>query len=146
LLSRRELTTAELRQRLLDREIPGDAVEGAIERLTRDGALDDRRAARAIARTHALVKGRGRRRIERELTSRGVSRELSREVLDDLFSEVSEEEALERALRRRLRSGRITGRAQFQKLYQYLMRLGFDGDKAIAALRKHSTKDPDAEP
>jgi SOS response regulatory protein OraA/RecX len=43
------LTTAELKKRLQDREIPEPAIAQVIERLTADGTLDDRRAAMAIA-------------------------------------------------------------------------------------------------
>lgn len=141
LLSRRELTTAELRKRLLDREFAPEAVERVIERLTEAGTLSDRRAAAAIARTHAAVKGRGRLRIERELTSRGVSRELAREVLDEVFGEIPESDLLERALGRRLRSGQITGQAQFRRLYQYLMRLGFASEQVVRMLKRHSRVD-----
>jgi regulatory protein len=141
LLSRRELTTAELRERLLDREYPEDRVDGVIERLTNDRTLDDRRAATAIARTQALVKGRGRLRVGRELTARGVPRDLAREVVDEVFADVSENDILERALRRRLPSGRITSHEQFRRLYQYLARLGFAPAQVLALLKKCSKVD-----
>lgn len=143
LLSRRELTTAELTRRLLDRGCAAEAVDEVIEQLTRDRTLDDRRAATAIARTHALVKGRGRLRIERELAARGVARNLAREVLDEVFGDLSETDLLDRALRRRLRSGRITDQPQFRRLYQYLLRLGFAPERVVAVLKKYSKVEVD---
>lgn len=137
LLSRRELTTSELRERLLRKDFPADEVEDTVNRLRADGTLDDRRAAVAIARTHALVKARGRLRIERELRARGVDDDTARAALEDVFGELSEPELLERALRKRLRSGRIRDQAEFRRLYAYLLRLGFGGEAAVATLKRH---------
>ena len=141
LLSRRELTAAELRQRLIDREVDPAEADAVVARLVADGTLNDRRAATAIARTHALVKARGRLRIARELQARGVDEATARAAIDEVFSELSEAELLERALRKRLRSGRIRDQAQFRRLYQYLIRLGFPTDAVVALLKKHLTRD-----
>jgi regulatory protein len=143
LLSRRELTESELRERLLRKELPPAEVDEAVSRLRADGTLNDRRAAVAIARTHALVKARGRLRIERELKARGLDAETVRLALDDVFAELSEPELLERALRKRLRSGRITDQTQFRQLYSYLLRLGFPRESVVALLKKHLSRDVD---
>jgi regulatory protein len=141
LLSRRELSIAELRQRLADRQVPRAETERTIERLIEDGTLNDRRAAAAIARTHAAVKGRGRLRVARELTARGVDEDTARAALDEVFGEIAEADLLERALRRRLRTGRITDQAQFRRLYAYLSRLGFASNAIVKLLKKHSKVD-----
>jgi len=136
LLARRELTSAELRDRLLRKALAPEDVDRAVARLQADGTLNDRRAAVAIARTHALVKARGRLRIEQELKARGVPSEIVRSVLDEVFVELSEPELLERALRKRLRAGRITSELQFRRLYAYLARLGFPTDRIVDLLKK----------
>lgn len=136
LLARRELTSAELRDRLLRKALAPEDVDRAVARLQADGTLNDRRAAIAIARTHALVKARGRLRIEQELKARGVPSEIVRSVLDEVFVELSEPELLERALRKRLRAGRITSEPQFRRLYAYLARLGFPTDRIVDLLKK----------
>jgi regulatory protein len=128
---------------LLDRDFPEAEVERVAERLLADRTLDDRRAALAIARTHALVKARGRLRIERELLARGVDQDTARAALDEVFGELSEPELLERALRKRLRSGRIKDQAQFRRLYAYLVRLGFPTGKVVGLLKKHMKVDVD---
>jgi regulatory protein len=143
LLSRRELTTSELRARLAKRDLPEQEIEAAIARLASDGTLDDRRAAATIARTHAAIKGRGRFRVERELMARGISSEVASAALDEVFSDTPEPELLEKALRRRLRAGHITDPAQFRRLYQYLLRLGFPSGAIAALLKKHSRVDVD---
>jgi regulatory protein len=137
LLARRELTTFELRERLLKKQIPENEADEVITRLRADGTLNDRRAAVAIARTHAVVKARGRIRIEHELRARGVPPDIAREALDEVFGELSEPELLERALRKRLRSGHITTQAQFRRLYAYLVRLGFPAEQVVGLLKKH---------
>lgn len=137
LLARRELTASELRERLLRKDLPPDDIDDAVSRLRADGTINDRRAATAIARTHALVKARGRLRIERELRARGVDAHTARAALDDVFAELSEPELLERALRKRLRSGRIKDEAQFRRLYTYLIRLGYSPEAVMGLLKKH---------
>lgn len=141
LLARRELTAFELRDRLLKKGIPEAEADDVIARLHADGTLNDRRAAVAIARTHATVKARGRIRIEHELRARGVSPEIARSAIDEVFGELSEPELLERALRKRLRSGHITTQAQFRRLYAYLVRLGFPTDQVVALLKRHMKSD-----
>ncbi len=143
LLSRREMSVEELRQRLVDRDVAETEIERIIQRLIEDGTLNDRRAAAAIARTHAAVKGRGRLRIARELTARGVDQDTAKAALDEIFEEIGEADLLERALRRRLRTGRITDQAQFRRLYAHLSRLGFASDAIVKLLKKHSKIDID---
>lgn len=137
LLARRELTTSELRERLLRKEFPETETDDALARLRADGTLNDRRAAVAIARTHAVVKARGPIRIAHELKARGVAPDIARAALDEVFGELSEAELLERALRKRLRSGHIASQAQFRRLYAYLVRLGFPSERVVGLLKKH---------
>jgi regulatory protein len=137
LLARRELTAFELRERLLKKEFSETETDDTVARLRADGTLNDKRAAVAIARTHAVVKARGRQRIAHELKARGVPAEIARAALDEVFEELSEPELLERALRKRLRSGHIASQAQFRRLYAYLVRLGFASEQVIGLLKKH---------
>ncbi len=141
LLSRRELTASQVRERLLRKEFSEQDADEAIARLRANRTIDDRRAAVAIARTHALVKARGRLRIARELTARGVPPDIARAALDEVFGELSEPELLERALRKRLRSGHIRDQAQFRRLYAYLLRLGYPTDAIVGLLKRHMKPD-----
>lgn len=136
LLARRELTAFELRERLVRKKIAEAEADEVVARLRADGTLNDRRAAVAIARTHAVVKTRGRIRIAHELEARGVPQDIARAALDEVFGELSEPELLERALRKRLRSGHITSQAQFRRLYAYLVRLGFPSHQVVPLLKQ----------
>ena len=135
LLARRELTTARLRERLLRREFAPDEVDAALDRLRAEGALDDRRAARAHASAAVRVKGRGRRRVARELEALGLDEDAIRAALDDAFAETDEAALLERAIDRRLR-GPIRDQAHLRRLHQHLVRLGFSPAAALAALKR----------
>jgi regulatory protein len=134
LLARRELSAAQIRQRLARQGFPPDEIDGALDRLRQEGALDDRRMARAYASTAARVKGRGRQRILRELEATGVDHQTALAALDEVFDEVNEATLLERALAKRLR-GPIRDAGQFRRLHQYLTRLGFPPAAIAGALR-----------
>ncbi|MGH9159103.1 MAG: regulatory protein RecX [Vicinamibacteraceae bacterium] len=136
-LGRRELTSAQLRDRLARRGHDPLTIERVLVRLQSEGALDDRRAAAALARTAVEVKRHGRWRVQRELDRLGVDREIATDVVEQVFDTVNETELLERALSARLR-GPIADRRQFDRLYRYLIRQGFASDHALLALRRHA--------
>ena len=135
LLARRELSTAQLRDRLTRHELPPSEIEAAIARLTRERAVDDTRTALAYARRAAEVKLRGRSRARREIEALGIDPETTRRALAAVFDEVDEESVLARAIAKRL-DGPIRTPAQFRRLYQALVRQGFPPDRVAAALAK----------
>jgi regulatory protein len=142
LLGRRELSVADLRARLLDRDHPAGEVDAAIAHLLETRALDDDRVARAYARTAASVKGRGRLRVMRELHAMGIATEIVAAALADVFGELDERALIARALQKKLRGRpRIASPAEHARLYQYLMRQGFSPAATIAALRKVGGRD-----
>ena len=137
LLARRELTSTQLRDRLARKGFTPEAVSDTIQRLTDEGALDDRRTAGIHARQAALIKHRGPRRAILDIVALGIAQDIAREIVSQTYAEVDTQLVIQRALDRRL-TGRIQDRAQFQKLYQYLVRQGFDGHLAYSVLKKRS--------
>ncbi len=135
LLGRRELSAAQLRERLARRGYRDVDIDEALARLRGEGALDDARTARAYASTAARVKGRGHLRILRELEAMGIEPEVARGAVEEVFAEVDEASLLERALRKRLH-GPITSEAQLRRLHQALARLGFPPAAIAAALKR----------
>jgi len=133
LLARRELSTDQLRARLSRRGIPSADLEDAIARLTAARALDDTRTAMTYARRAVLVQLRGRRRVTQELTAIGLDTADIRHALTSVFDEVDEGTILVRALNKRLQ-GRLQTRAQFRRLYQALLRQGFEPDQVAQTL------------
>jgi regulatory protein len=136
LLGRRELSVAECRSRLADRDHDSEAIDAAIARLLEVGALNDARVARASARTSFTIKGRGRLRIARELQAKGIARDIADAALEEVFGDRDERALVASALNNRLR-GRTTlkDRAESGRLYQYLMRQGFTPGAVMAELR-----------
>jgi regulatory protein len=137
LLARRELSVAECRARLLDRDHSAEEVDAAIAHLVETGALDDGRVARAHSRTALTVKGRGRLRIQRELHARGIPHEVAAEALADALGESDERTLVSKALQKKLRGRtRLLDRSEYARLYQFLMRQGFTPGAIRAELRR----------
>ena len=133
LLTRRELSTGQLRDRLTRREFPTSEIEAAIARLIHERAIDDARTALAYARRAAEVKFRGQSRTRREIEALGIDPTTARHAVAEVFNEVDEESVLDRAIAKRL-DGPIRDRRQFRRLYQALLRQGFPPDRVAAAL------------
>jgi regulatory protein len=141
MLARRDLSTAQLKARLLDREHTPEDVDAAIEQLKESGALNDARVARAYAETALKVKGRGRLRIQRELNELGIRREVAAAALTDAFGEIDERGLIAKAITKKLRGKRkIDTPAEYARLYQFLMRQGFSPAAVSVALRSHRKK------
>jgi regulatory protein len=137
MIARRELSVEAVRARLLDREHPREAVETAIAQLVDGGALDDRRVARAYARTAAAVKGRGRLRVLRELAAMGIAREVAAEAVGEVFSELDERSLIAKAVRKKLRGRTRLDTVQDRaRLYQFLVRQGFTPAAIALAMRR----------
>jgi regulatory protein len=137
LLGRRDLSVADLRARLADREHPEDEIDAAVSRLLEVGALNDARLARAYVRTASQVKGRGRLRIARELQQMGTPREVAAEALAEVFADTDERSLIDRALQKKLRGAQRPKTMQERaRLYQFLMRQGFTPTGVSAAMRR----------
>jgi regulatory protein len=137
LLARRELSEAQVRQRLARRQHDAAAIDDAVARLKDARSLDDDRAAAAIARTEVAVRGRGRSRVRRQIEAAGIAPAVAARAVDAAFAEVDDEALLQNAIGRRLR-GRphIADDREMQRLYRYLVGQGFESDRVLSALRR----------
>jgi regulatory protein len=133
MLSRRELSRAEVIDRLLDRGFERDDVQAAVDRLTENRFLDDRRAASTHVRTASRLKGRGRLRIQRELEARGVSRDIAREVLTEIPPD-DDLHAIRKFVERKQRTMDDTP-ASRRKLFGQLLRRGFSSEMISKVLK-----------
>ena len=142
LLTRRELSVRQLRDKLMARGHPAGAVDTVILELMDRGLLDDRRVADAYVRTASSLKGRGPLRIRRELQRIGIPREIADAAVAG--TEASDERAaIGRALQRKLRSAPLpSDRQQRARLYRFLVRQGFSSS-AIATALGGSAEDGD---
>jgi len=71
-----------------------------VERLTKAGILDDRRAAQASARTLVAVRQRGRHRVGRELERLGFSKETASDATQSALADVDERAVLDSVVAR----------------------------------------------
>ena len=135
MLGRRELSEAQVRQRLARKGHADEDIDAAVERLKDERALDDARVAAAIARTEIAVKRHGKMRVRRQIESAGIAPALVKHAIDSAFGEVDDEALLQAALGRRLRGDRsITDTREFRRLYRYLAAKGFESDRILKAL------------
>jgi regulatory protein len=136
MLVRRELSVAQVRERLARKGFGPAAIEAAISQLTAEGTLDDLRVARAVARTRAFVKRQGRSRVIRELGGIGIAREIAESVIAEVFGDLDESSLLEQALSRRLRgTASLADPGTRRKIYGALARQGFAPDAIMRAIR-----------
>ena len=127
MLARRELSEAQLRARLVRRQLDPADIDEAVSRLLRERALDDRRVALACARTEARVRRRGRARVVRQIEALGIARDVAAAAVAEVFAEIDEHALLEQALERRLRGGAsLDDDATFRRVHRYLIAQGFD--------------------
>ena len=135
MLARRELSEAQVRQRLARKGHEADAIDAAVTRLREERALDDARVAEAIARTQTAVRRRGKLRVRREIESAGITGATARRAVDEVFEGLDPDALLQASLAKRLRGREaIADEAEFRRLYRYLIAQGFEADAVMKAL------------
>jgi len=137
MLARRELSEAQVRQRLARREHDADLIDAAVARLKDERAIDDTRVAEAIARSETSLRKRGQRRVKRRIESAGINPSIAKRAVDETFRGIDSDALLEAALAKRLRPGvAIADDRQFNRLYRYLVGQGFEPDRVLARLKQ----------
>jgi regulatory protein len=135
MLARRELSEAQVRQRLARKQHASEDVDAAIARLRDERALDDVRVAEAIARTETSIRRRGKLRVRMQIARAGISNAIARRAIDDVFGALDDDALLEASLNKRLR-GRtaLADDRERQRLYRYLIAQGFESDRVLRRL------------
>ena len=145
LLARRELSEAQLRQRLARRQHSQEDIDAAIERLTSNGSLNDARVAGAIARTETGIRKRGRLRVKRQIEAAGIASSIAQGAVDEVFGSIDADALIESSLDKRLRGReRIEDGREYARLYRYLLGQGFEPDRirrALVRLKADTTYD-----
>jgi len=130
-LGRRAHARLDLRRRLLQKQHPPAAVDGALDRLAAAGLLDDARFAREYAATRATRGGgRGAARLVRDLVTQGVDRRVAEEAARAaLTDEGVDPEAAARAVaaKRAKQLAGLPAPVRRRRLLAFLARRGFTG-------------------
>lgn len=131
LLARRGHFRRELMAKLVGRGHPETEVAAALDRLGREGYLDDLRTAREFIAQRLRRGPEGRNRLLAELVRRGVEGETAERALADQLPEDDREAARAAAERWRERGGGDPG-----ALARHLARKGFSQRAILAAVRE----------
>jgi len=141
LLARRDHSVAELRRKLVSRGFPDSLVSDALERLLRQGYLDDRRFAEYWVES-ALRSGKGYgNRLLLELLRRGVSRETAAEAVAGAACGYGERQLLDALMAKRFSSFDPASAPlkERRRVHAYLLRRGFSS----SAIRAYFDNQPD---
>ena len=148
LLNYRFRSEEELRRRLRDMEFPAEAIDAAIEKLRREGWIDDARFAAHYALS-LLRKRKGRRRIETDLRELGVDGAVARQAIAEPGEDMPEDAAIDAllakkatSLEKRLGPGFLDDEPARKKLAAYLFSQGYDAAAVFAALDRQRRKRP----
>jgi len=141
MLARRELSEAQIRQRLARKGHSESDIDEAVDRLRGERAIDDARVAAAIARTETSIRRRGKLRVRMQIQRAGIGKDLAKRAVDEVFSGIDDDELIEASLRKRLH-GRDTlaDDREFQRLYRYLVGQGFETDTIMRVLSRRKRK------
>jgi len=138
-LARREYSRTELARKARGWGYPEEGIEAVLDRLVRQGSVDDGRVARDHVETRLRGRPRGRMALRAELRRRGVRAEAIDAALEAVGSE-REEEAAREVTRRKLRS--LRGREPElvrRRLAGALQRRGFPAELIRRILEEETT-------
>jgi len=130
-----DLSRAKLFEKLTRYGIDPQIAELTCDEMEKRGYIDDQRLAQTMARRFAESKRWGTRRILPELRQRGIPDELAREAVDAL--ETNFYETARYHVENKYRRYDLTDRKERDKVFQGLLRLGFDFDEARSALEEN---------
>lgn len=145
LLSAKQRSVEELRERLLSgRGATPDLVETVIERLREYGYLDDEKFAQSYASLRVQQRPIGRQRLQRDLRLKKIDKQTVDNALDQVFEQTPENDLIDRAIAKRIRlRGRPKTREEAKKLFDHLLRQGFEFELISEKVRAVAKNDPD---
>ena len=127
-----DLSRAKLHEKLTRFGIDPQIAELTCDEMEKRGYIDDQRLAAAMAKRFAESKRWGVRRILPEMRQRGIPDDLAREAVGALETDFYETARYH--VENKYRRYDLTDRKERDKVFQGLLRLGFDFDEAKAAL------------
>jgi regulatory protein len=135
-LARRAHARHDLRRRLLQKQHPPAAVDGALARLAAQGLLDDTRFARDYAGAKATRGGgRGSARLIRDLLAQGVERRVVEEAVRAALADAGVDESTAVRAVAEKRAQQLSGLpapVRKRRLAAFLARRGFQGPEVRA--------------
>ena len=128
-LMRRAHSVMEMKKALLRRCSDDKLIRNVVDRLKREGLVDDARYAKQFARQRALSRKQGKFRIARELRARGVQDNHIEAALGANAEETDETALVRQRIERKLKLLRGEfDEKRIASLYRSLLRAGFSSD------------------
>ena len=121
LLSYRERSAREMRERLLRVGYDSSLVEEVIHNLIADDTLNDERFASLFVKDYTNLKPKGNRFIVHELTKKGIARE----TIEKVLTTRDERELMQQFMQRKLKSLDAHDFKDRQKIARRLLQRGF---------------------
>ena len=148
LLAAKQRSIEELRERLLEgRGATKANVEEVIARLREYGYLDDAKFAQSYASIRLRERPIGRRRLSRDLWLKKVDKQTAEAALDEVFDATPESDLIDRAIAKRIRlRGKPKTREDAKKLFDHLLRQGFEFDLVSDRIRSLAKNDREEDP
>ena len=132
LLEKMDRTEYKLREKLSEGGYPDEAIEDAIGYVKRYHYLDDERYARNYV---FLAQDRkSRKKLSIELYQRGIKKELIDRILEEEY-DADEEKQICQLLEKRGFDPKTCSEKKRQKLYQFLLRRGFQSSDICKVMR-----------
>ena len=129
----RPRTEAEVRQNLIKHTVPTPVVDHVIDRLKRNGLLDDARFAQAWIENRNERRPRSRRALYFELHQRGIDAA----IIEQSLQAVDEQELAYQAAWKKARNIKNLEWKDFrQKMYAYLIQRGFNYEVTSQAVAR----------
>lgn len=133
-----------LEQKLVGKGYPQVIVERTLDRLEKEGWLNDRAFAHSLFESLLSRRVSGRKRIAFELKKRGIASSLIEELLSKYSFEEEREKALELARERQERWKNLEEMKRRKKIYDFLVRRGFEFSlcKEVVDEVRHEIRSP----
>jgi regulatory protein len=144
MLDRAPRSAADLRTRLIAKEVAPQVADEIIARYIEVGLLDDRSLAAMIARTRHLERGQAPRVIAMELRRKGFTDDDISAAIEHLTPEVQAESARALAVARWERMSDLDPEVRARRLVSYLGRKGYPAHVAFALVRDLNRADSEA--
>jgi regulatory protein len=141
-LGARQRTEKEIVRYLARKELDEQSAQKAIERLRKEGLVNDPVYAEMYAAQRMRTQLKGRRLLQQELLQRGIKRDTAKEAASKLNAESETEIAIRAALKKwPYVKGEI--RERKQKLAAFLLRRGFPSSSVREAVKAAVEGDQD---
>ena len=134
-LTRRDMSTQEVRTWLNKRGVASEQVEEWLDRLTRLGYVNDARMAEHVVESLRRRGGKGRQAVLRALTDRGIDRVTAQGALEVLDTATEIDMATELVAQRLQRSREADVATMTRRLEGFLARRGFSSQAIREAIR-----------